>query len=99
MQSYISLGVEVAITELDVRFESLPPTQEGLEQQATDYTETVGACSDVGDECVGVTLWDFSDRYSWIPGVFEGEGDASPWDADNMVKPQVYQAIVDGLTE
>ena len=27
--------------------------------------------------CVGITVWDFSDGYSWIPSVFPGQGAAA----------------------
>lgn len=73
-----ALGVEVAITELDVRME-LPVTPEKLEQQKKDYKTVIAACKAVRG-CVGVTIWDYTDKYSWVPGWFEGEGAALPWD-------------------
>ena len=56
-----ALAGEVAITELDVRFNTLPPSAEGLEQQRRDYETIVGACA-VVPGCVGVTVWDFTDK-------------------------------------
>ena len=56
-----ALAGEVAITELDVRFNTLPPSVEGLEQQRRDYETIVGACA-VVPGCVGVTVWDFTDK-------------------------------------
>lgn len=32
----------------------------------------------------------FSDKYSWIPGVFKGEGSALPYDANYQPKPALY---------
>jgi endo-1,4-beta-xylanase len=61
MQSYISLGVEVAITELDIRME-LPVTTAKLAQQAVDYAAVTKACVQT-DGCVGLTVWDFTDKY------------------------------------
>jgi endo-1,4-beta-xylanase len=61
MEMYTSLGVEVAITELDVRME-LPPTPEKLAQQSSDFATVTSACIRVPG-CVGVTVWDFSDKY------------------------------------
>ncbi|KAF2837759.1 glycoside hydrolase family 10 protein [Patellaria atrata CBS 101060] len=75
MQAFVDLGVEIAVTELDIRTE-LPSTPEKEETQAQNYADTVKACVDV-QGCVGVTVWDFYDPYSWVPGVFEGEGDAT----------------------
>lgn len=78
LRAFTSLGIEVAITELDIRM-TLPSTPELLEQQKKDYETVVAACKAV-DKCIGVTLWDFTDKYSWVPGTFPGQGDACPWD-------------------
>lgn len=87
-QQFAALGVDVAVTELDVRFSSLPPTDAQLAQQATDYDNSVGSCLDT-PECVGVTVWDFDDEYSWIPGTFSGSGEADLYNADLTAKPVV----------
>jgi len=92
LEAFIALGVEVAYTELDIRFTSLPPTTAGYTQQSTDYTNTVGACLAVPG-CVGITIWDFTDKYSWIPSTFSGQGDACLWNADFTTKP-AYTAVV-----
>ncbi|TFY56638.1 hypothetical protein EVJ58_g7514 [Rhodofomes roseus] len=83
--AYQELGFEFAITELDIRME-LPATRESYEQQKQDYHTVVDACLQVL-ACVGVTVWDFTDKYSWVPGTFNGEGDACPWDSDYQRKP------------
>ncbi|KAF5334746.1 hypothetical protein D9611_012968 [Ephemerocybe angulata] len=77
-QRFADLGVDIAVTELDIRME-LPVTPEKLEQQKKDYATVIRACKAVR-RCVGVTIWDYTDKYSWIPGWFEGEGAALPWD-------------------
>jgi endo-1,4-beta-xylanase len=99
LECFTALGVEVAYTELDIRHLSLPPSTSALAQQATDYYNTVSAClaTTGGGKCVGVTLWDYTDKYSWIPATFPGEGDACPWDANLVKKPTVYGAIVRAL--
>ena len=76
--SFTAAGVEVAITELDVRM-TLPATPQLLAQQKTDYTTVVSACMSV-ERCVGITLWDWTDKFSWVPGTFAGQGEACPWD-------------------
>lgn len=63
LNTYVALGLEVAYTEVDVRFSSLPSTAAGLAQQATDYGSVVSACLAVS-KCVGITVWDFDDKYS-----------------------------------
>ena len=78
MQEFVALGVEVAITELDVRM-TLPETAALLEQQKADYQTVVSACQSVSG-CVGITVWDFADQFSWVPGAFPGQGAACPWD-------------------
>lgn len=63
MRAFADLGLEVAITELDIRAEN-PEAGQYHEQQSKDYAATIGACNEV-KECVGVTIWDFTDKYSW----------------------------------
>lgn len=60
MSQFTAIGVEVAITELDIRM-TLPSTQALLNQQATDYKNVIAACKSVSG-CVGVTVWDFTDK-------------------------------------
>ncbi|KAH9851156.1 endo-1,4-beta xylanase [Lenzites betulinus] len=95
MEEFVALGLEVAITELDIRFTALPPTAVGLAQQKADYEAVVAACNAV-EKCVGVTLWDFTDKYSWIPGTFPGQGDACPW-TDTFAKRPAYDGIIEGF--
>jgi len=94
MEMFTSLGLEVAITELDIRM-TLPETDALLAQQKSDYQNMVAACMMVA-KCVGITLWDYTDLYSWVPGTFSGQGDACPWDASLERKP-AYDGIVLGL--
>ncbi|KAH9830740.1 endo-1,4-B-xylanase [Rhodofomes roseus] len=89
-QAYEALGLEFAITELDIRME-LPATDELYEQQKQDYYTVVDACLQVS-VCRGVTVWDWTDKYSWVPSTFAGYGDACPWDANYTRKP-AYDGI------
>ncbi|KAF2738731.1 glycoside hydrolase [Polyplosphaeria fusca] len=90
------LGVETALTELDVRV-NLPNNANLTQQQAKEYTSSVKACVDAED-CVGVTVWDFWDPVSWVPETFPGQGDATLWTA-NFTKKPAYYAISDMLIE
>lgn len=76
MQAFVDLGLEVAITELDIRADN-PEANQYNEQQSKDYATTIEACNQV-EACVGVTIWDWTDKYSWVPGVFPGTGAALP---------------------
>ncbi|TBU27857.1 endo-beta-1,4-glucanase [Dichomitus squalens] len=95
MEEFTALGIEVAVTELDIRFDALPPTAEGLAQQRADYETFVQACNAV-PRCVGVTVWDFTDKYSWVPSTFPGQGAACPWD-ENYTKKPAYDGIIEGF--
>lgn len=96
MQGIQDLGAEFALTELDVRFPSLPPNATySLEAQAFRYWESVSACMQFTN-CVGVTVWDFDDKYSWIPATFPGEGEADIYNADLTRKP-AYYAVAEAL--
>ncbi|KAK3995575.1 glycoside hydrolase [Cladorrhinum sp. PSN332] len=89
LQNFTSLGLEVAFTELDVAHPNLPTTDADREQQAKDYVSVVGACLDV-EKCVGVTVWQFTDKYSWVPSTFPGKGEACLWTADYEKKPAYF---------
>lgn len=60
MEAFTALGVEVAITELDIRM-TLPETDALLAQQKADFETVVSACAAVSG-CVGITLWEFTDK-------------------------------------
>ena len=54
--------------------------------------QIVGACAQV-KACVGVTLWDFYDPFSWIPHVFPDNHAAGLWFED-FTKHPAYDAII-----
>ncbi|PIL35441.1 hypothetical protein GSI_02168 [Ganoderma sinense ZZ0214-1] len=94
LQQFTALGLEVAITELDIRMPT-PASQANLAQQQKDYQSVVQACMNV-EGCAGITVWDFTDKYSWVPSTFSGQGAACPWD-QNLVKKPAYNGIVAAL--
>ncbi|MGB2572390.1 endo-1,4-beta-xylanase [Micromonospora citrea] len=94
LQRFADLGVDVRITELDIRMPT-PPTAVNLATQAADYRKVVTACLAVS-RCAGVTTWGITDRYSWIPQVFPGQGAALIWD-DNYAPKPAYQAVAEAL--
>jgi endo-1,4-beta-xylanase len=94
LQRFDDLGLATAVTELDVRMdlpESGVPTAEQLAQQADYYRRTLQACLDV-DGCRSFTIWGFTDKYSWVPVFFEGEGAATVMREDFSRKP-AYHAL------
>lgn len=97
-QGYIALGVDVVVTELDVRFVQAPfYTAAGEATQAQNYYDSVASCMKVGPGCIGVTVWDFVDKYSWVPSSFPGQGGATIYNDTFQRKPAFY-AIGEALT-
>ncbi|GAB1736592.1 hypothetical protein NU219Hw_g8219t1 [Hortaea werneckii] len=91
LKGFTSKGVDVAYTELDVRF-TLPVTDEDLQQQADAYARVTQSCLNVR-RCREITVWGAVDKYSWIPGVFPGEGAALMWNDDYEKKPAYYAVL------
>ncbi|MFJ1759256.1 endo-1,4-beta-xylanase [Amycolatopsis sp. NPDC088138] len=85
-----SLGVDVAVTEADVRIPT-PPDAAKLDVQASYFDQLWDGCQAVR-KCVEFTTWGFTDRHSWVPDVFPGEGAACLFDADLKPKP-AYKRI------
>ena len=84
LQQFTALGLEVAITELDIRMPT-PASQANLAQQQTDYQSVVQACMNV-EKCVGITIWDWTDKVgisipsTWVPRPTEWR--RVPWEYD-----------------
>ena len=110
-EQYTSLGLEVAITELDIRIKQ-PASAESLAQQQTEFQNVVAACkvrsvwryshrpcidciAKAVDLCVGVTAAGMSDKYSWVPNTFPGYGSPLMFDESFKQKP-AYTGVVDG---
>jgi endo-1,4-beta-xylanase len=94
LQRFANLGVDVHITELDIRMPT-PPSAASLTTQANDYRSVVSACLAVS-RCNVMTVWGVTDRYSWIPDVFPGQGAALLFD-DNYQKKPAYDATLTAL--
>ena len=62
------LGLEVQITEMDVRIKS-PASKKDLKKQAELYRNILKVCLEARN-CTAFVLWGFTDRYSWIPDYF-----------------------------
>lgn len=84
-----ALGLQVQITELDVR---LPVNGAGrasdadLAVQAKLYGDLTRVCLKFA-LCTAVQTWGLTDKHSWIPGFFPGFGAGLPLDASYNRKP------------
>lgn len=89
LQRFEDLGLETAVTEIDVRGEVTEDgrmTDEDRAQAAGRYGAVLQACLDL-ESCGSYTIWGSLDEHSWIPGTFEGEGDAALYEGDYERKP------------
>jgi GH35 family endo-1,4-beta-xylanase len=88
------LGVDVAVTEFDVRIQ-LPITSAKLAQQASDFS-TVVKDGVAGSACPGVSQWGVGNADSWIPGAFPGYRAPTIYDQSYQPKP-AYTAVPSAL--
>jgi endo-1,4-beta-xylanase len=89
MQRLAALGLRVNVSELDVRIRDVVGTPaQKLDRQRQVYADVVGACMAV-PQCHAVTLWGFTDKYSWIDSSF-GADDPLIFDESYRKKPAYY---------
>ncbi|GGI09775.1 endo-1,4-beta-xylanase [Egicoccus halophilus] len=102
LERFDALGLETAITEVDVRMvldDTGRPTPAQLARQADDYRRTLQACLNV-EGCRSYTIWGWSDRYSWVPVFFPDQGAATVTFEDFSRKPAYYalhRTLLDSL--
>ncbi|CAH7683950.1 family 10 glycoside hydrolase, partial [Phakopsora pachyrhizi] len=85
MERFADLGLEVTISELDIRMELSKKSESVIKQQEDDYKQVTKNCKAVKN-CAGVVVWGVTDKDSWIPKEFPGYGDALLFDANNQPK-------------
>ncbi|HXK06286.1 MAG TPA: endo-1,4-beta-xylanase [Verrucomicrobiae bacterium] len=92
------LGLEVIITEMDVR---LPVDSSGnagasdLAIQAQLYGRAVSACIQFA-RCTAIQTWGITDLHSWIPTTFPGFGAGLPFDKNYQAK-SAYTSTLNAL--
>jgi endo-1,4-beta-xylanase len=89
------LGLQVHVTELDVRIKD-EPTEADLDRQAQMYAELLKVCLSE-QSCTAFVLWGFTDRHSWIPAFRPGWGSALIFDESYQPKP-AYEAMREVLS-
>jgi endo-1,4-beta-xylanase len=95
MERLAALGLQVHITEMDVRLRDTKP--QTLARQAEIYGDTLQLCLDT-PSCTAFVLWGFADCHSWIPSSFKGWGNALVFDDAYAPKP-AYDSLCDVLTK
>ncbi len=99
IKRFTDLGLQVHITEMDIRI----PSRDGCTASAADldaqkqkYEEIVDAC--LGNAgCTAIQLWGVTDKYTWITGTYPGFGAPLLFDCNYQYKP-AYFAVYDRLT-
>jgi endo-1,4-beta-xylanase len=89
MQALAALGLQVHITEMDVRLEvdsSGNASAADLQSQAQVYKTVLTTCLQQ-PSCTAFQVWGVSYNDSWIPGFFPGYGAALPFDFDYNPTP------------
>lgn len=95
LQRLAALGLEVHITEMDVRIQG-QATEEKLARQASIHRDMLRVCL-AAENCRAFVFWGFTDRHSWIPRYFPGWGAALPFDEAYRPKP-AYRALIEALS-
>jgi endo-1,4-beta-xylanase len=89
MQQLAALGIQVHITEMDVRLlldANGNASAADLQAQAQMYQDVLTVCLQQPN-CTAFQVWGVSDANSWIPGAFPGYGAALPFDTNYQPKP------------
>jgi endo-1,4-beta-xylanase len=89
LRRFAGLGLDSAITEADVRI-PLPVDATEAAAQSAGYSAMLQSCLLVR-KCISFTVWGFTDKYQWVPGVFPGEGSAALYDENFQPKPAYDQ--------
>jgi endo-1,4-beta-xylanase len=89
LRRFAAAGLDSAITEADVRI-PLPVDATESAAQSAGYSAMLQGCLLVR-RCLSFTVWGFSDKYQWVPGVFPGEGSAALYDENFQPKPAYDQ--------
>ena len=86
-----ALGLVVHISEMDVRINNVPGTDQArLEAQRAAYRDVVGVCV-MEPRCEAITFWGFTDAHTWLTG-----DQPLLFDVQYQPKP-AYYGVLDAL--
>ncbi len=95
MERFAKLGLEIHLTEIDVRLGDSSPAS--LAAQAKLYGQIATLCVQQ-PACKLFQTWGLTDKHSWIPGFYKGQGWALLWDEKYQKKP-AYEAVRQALAK
>jgi endo-1,4-beta-xylanase len=95
LERFAKLGLDLHITELDIRLTDSSPAS--LAAQAKLYGEIATVCVQQ-PACKLIQTWGVTDKQSWIPLYYKGQGWALLWD-DKYQKKPAYAAVRDALAK
>ena len=86
------LGLEVEITEVDLRLRLFDGDQDPYAAQGKYYGRLVKMCMS-NPACKGVTFWGSTDKYCWMDGmpIFAKPNEPYLFDAEQNPKPGLYE--------
>lgn len=89
---FAALGVSVAITEADVRVDTLfgRPLDGELDRQTTVYADLMRVCLDQ-PACRSFTVWGLTDDHSWVGDQYFFQGAATLYDRHSRPKPAYWR--------
>lgn len=90
---YGAIGIQVSISEFDMRL-PVTPTANDLSLQSQTYQTYLSACI-AESACTSFATWGVSDKDSWIPQFFPGFDHALIFDRAYQPKPHIYPLLVD----
>jgi len=95
IKRYADIGVQVSITELDIRMNDSENQNNGFNTQGSNYKSLMEIALR-NDNVKTFVVWGFTDKYSWIPQVFPGTGRALIYDNNYNTKP-AYNGLKEAL--
>lgn len=92
IKEFTDRGLEVMITELDIRIKN-SGGEEALIKQAQQYAAVYDACL-ANKMCKGVVRWNFDDSHSWIPSTYADQGRATMFGPNCTPKPLIMKEVI-----
>lgn len=90
LHRFAALGLDLHITELDIRLSD--SSSASFNAQAKLYGEIAAICVQQ-PACKVFQTWGFTDKHSWIPSFYSGQGWALLWDVDYQKKPAYFRVL------